>query len=145
MTELVNYIIEHTERGECQCGQCCDKQPDRPAPGHSVDLVFFWVSTRNEPTAERLRWLLESQYPDVPRLSEGPSYLELGAELGDQGIAICLIGLGHLLKLWQAVTPLALGIKGEQAQQMARNGLLMCTGLQPLGTEIPVQIMGEYS
>jgi hypothetical protein len=128
MKELLDYIATHTGRGECQCG--CDKQADRTAPPHSVDVCFFWVSARNNPTAAELRSLLQQHYPQVNRLREGPSYIEIGAELGDQGAALLLIGLGGLVGLWKVVTPAVFGFEGEEAKHMAGMGMVMCTGLQ---------------
>lgn len=130
MTKLIEYIIAHTERGECQCGKCCDKQPDREPTTHSVDMQFFWVSAKDNPTAEELRELLVSEYPDMERLRVGPSYLEIGGALGDQGIALLLIALGELVGLWKAITPKVLGFTGLEANQMAGMGLLMASGIR---------------
>ena len=124
MEDLINYIVDHTSRGECQCGVCIDKGPDREAPSHSVDLHFFWVSAREEPSASELRELLRINYPDLDRLQGGSSYIELGGILGDQGIALRLIGLGHLLGLWQALTPESMGMTGSMADQMAGMGMV---------------------
>lgn len=125
MNKLNEYIFSHTERGECQCGQCCDKGPDRDAPEHSSNVHFFWVSAKNNPTKEGLQELLEAEYPSLDRLNGGPSYIEMGAELGDQGAALLLIGLGDILDLWNAVTPAKLGMEGSMAEQMAGNGFIM--------------------
>lgn len=127
---LIEYIQTHTERGECQCGKCFDKQPDREAPVHSVDVHFFWVSKRGEPTAQELRVLLEAEYPDVARLRGGPSYIEIGGVIGDQGLALRLIGLGELVGLWKAITPKTIGAEGEQAAQMAGSGFVMAGGMK---------------
>lgn len=61
---------------------------------------------------------------DRERLLGGPSYIELGQWLGDQGIAIGFIGLGALLGFWDVASPQALGITGEQAAQMLGMGFL---------------------
>ena len=124
MQELIQYVVDHTERGECQCGRCLDKGPDRAAPEHSVNVHFFWVSVKGDPKQEDLRRLLERDYPDLGRLRGGPSYIELGGVLGDQGVALCLIGLGKLVGLWKAVTPEKLGFSGAQAGQLAGQGFV---------------------
>ncbi len=124
MNELIEYVVNHTERGECQCGSCLDKGPDRAAPEHSVNVHFFWVSVKGEPKEEDLRRLLERDYPDLERLRGGPSYIELGGVLGDQGAALCLIGLGELVGLWKAFTPEALGFTGAEADRMAGMGMV---------------------
>ena len=61
---------------------------------------------------------------DREALLAGPSYIELGRWLGDQGIAIGFIGLGALLDFWDVASPQALGITGEQAAQMLGMGFL---------------------
>ena len=44
MESLIDYVLKHTERGECNCGQCLDRG-DKPDPvGHTVDLGFFKVA-----------------------------------------------------------------------------------------------------
>jgi len=131
MQALINYILAHTNRGECQCGLCVDKQPDRPAPQHSADVFFFWVSAVNDPSADSLRNLLELEYPSLDKLQQGPSYIEIGAELGHQEIALRLIGLGGLVGLWRVVTPAFFGFEGEGAREMAGMGMVMCSGLKP--------------
>ena len=68
------------------------------------------------------------EYPKPERLAGGPSYIEVGAEIGDQGAAFQLFALGKVLGLWDVITPTKLGITGEQARQMAGNGFIMMTG-----------------
>ena len=129
MQPLIDYIIAHTARGECQCGRCFDKGADRPAPAHSVDVHFFWVSAVGEPSREELLRLLEAHYPDRERLRGGPSYIEMGGALGDQGMALLLIGLGALVGLWPVMTPKAMGMTGAQADELAGQGFVMAGGI----------------
>lgn len=124
MRELIEYILAHTERGECQCGRCIDKAVDRPTPEHSVNVHFFWVSLKGEASQDALRALLEAHYPDLERLRGGPSYIELGGVLGDQQVALRLIGLGDLVGLWRAITPRRLGASEEEASNLAGMGLV---------------------
>jgi hypothetical protein len=128
---LIEYIRTHSERGECQCGKCIDKGEDRAPTGHSVSVHFFWVQARNNPTAAELRALLEAEYPRVERLREGPSYIEIGGAIGDQGLALQLIGLGELVGLWTVVTPATVFFEGAEADEMAGRGFVMCSGLGP--------------
>jgi len=130
MDELIQYIRKHTSRGECQCGRCADKGPDRPAPKHSVNVHFFWVSAVGEPTKEELRALLERGYPNFERLQAGPCYIEIGGEIGDQQLALLLIGLGGLGGLWQVIIPETVGFTGEEASRMAGHGFVMPGGFQ---------------
>lgn len=130
MEKLIDYIMTHSQRGECQCGKCFDKEPDREAPQHSVDVHFFWVSAKNNPTKEELLGLLQAEYPNMERLRAGPSYIEIGGEIGDQGLALQLIGLGKLVGLWNAITPALLGCTPEQASEMAGRGFVMAGGIR---------------
>ena len=105
-----------------------------PAEMPRVDLHFFTVGIT--PEAEGLKPALItalSGYPAPDRLAQGPSYIELGGELGDQGHALCLIGLGKHLGLWEAITPALLGIDGPLADQMAGSGYIMLSGYKPAG------------
>ena len=130
MGKLIQYIIDHTTRGECQCGLCMDKNPDTVAPSHSVDVHFFWVSTRLHPETDQFTQLIESEYPDLERLSGGPSYIELGGVMGDQDAALRFIGLGELLGMWHVITPKTIipGLDDESANSMAGQGMVMCSG-----------------
>lgn len=124
MRELIEYVVAHTERGECQCGKCVDKKPDREPTGHSVSVVLFWVSARNEPKAAELLALLRRHYPDVARLQKGLSYIEIGGVLGGQDAAMRLLGLGELVGLWSVITPATIGFGEEQAMELAESGLV---------------------
>lgn len=130
MNELIAYILSHTERGECHCGLCCDAKLDAAVPPHSVNVHFFWVAAKDSPTRERLLELLRAHYPSFGRLEKGPSYIEIGAELGDQGLALLLIGLGGLVGLWQVITPEALGFDEEMAKEAAGRGFVMAGGIR---------------
>lgn len=61
----------------------------------------------------------------IERLRQGPSYIELGGWVGDQGTALQLMGLGEILGLWEVATPARLGIEGDQAQEMMGMGFVM--------------------
>jgi hypothetical protein len=94
-----------------------------------VDVHFFAVGVDLEkaaPLRDELRGLLL----DWPPFEGGPSYLDTGAELGDQGLALTLYGLGEALCLWSVVTPERLGIMGSVGHELAGRGLVMCTGLK---------------
>ena len=41
MAPLVDYVMNHTERGECKCGKCFDKGNKHDPEGHTADLIFF--------------------------------------------------------------------------------------------------------
>ncbi len=68
------------------------------------------------------------QYPEPERLAGGPSYIEVGAAIGDQGAAFQMFALGQALGLWKVITPATLGFKGDDAARMAGMGYVMMSG-----------------
>lgn len=126
--------------------------PEAPAPGgvlevyampkdndpafdglEKVDMHFVTVAV-NKAAAEQERAALVAllnAWPDPERLAGGPSYIEVGGVIGDQGAAFELFALGKVLGIWDVITPETLGATGEQARQMAGSGFIMCTGYRP--------------
>lgn len=95
-----------------------------------VDLHFVTIGVDKaaaEAIKPELLTILQS-YPAPERLAGGPSYIELGAEIGDQGAALQLFALGQVLGLWTVITPATLGMTGPQADQMAGMGFVMISG-----------------
>lgn len=62
------------------------------------------------------------------QLAGGPSYIDVGATIGDQGAAFQLFALGEVLGLWSIITPKKLGLDDETAESFAGAGLIMMTG-----------------
>ena len=128
MRELVDYVLENAERGACTCGRCIDapENPEEKQPeGHTADLVFFKVSAKPEASADRLRELVKANvkgsHCDVDLFDgEEHSYLEIGAWIGDQGVAMTLMGLGSLLGLWDLLTPRTMLPPGILTDAMVR-------------------------
>lgn len=102
-----------------------------------VDLVFFVAGVDLEKARDHRPQIegLLAAYPEPARLAGGPSYIELGGALGDQGMALCLMAMGKALGLWDIITPATVGMEGDEAQQMAGNGFIMVTGWSP-ATEV---------
>ena len=105
---------------------------DENAEG-SIDLGFFRLSIADSLTADQLLAALMAAFEqrtgdfaeiDLQDFCSGPSYITLGAWLGDQGTAISLIGAGALLGLWDVASPETLGIHGPEADQMRGMGFL---------------------
>jgi hypothetical protein len=95
-----------------------------------VDCHFLTIGV-DKAAAERHRAeLIEllKEYPDPEQLAGGPSYISVGATIGDQGAAFQLFALGKVLKLWDVITPKKLGLEGPMADQAAGSGFVMCTG-----------------
>ena len=136
---LRDVVQKYAVRGACTCARCLDGPPnpqEHQPQGHTADVFFFKVGLADPDCdraamAEELRAALTAEYPDQERLRGGPSYIEMGAALGDQGYALTLMGLGELAGLWTVIRPDTLGFQGEKAQQMAGNGMVMISGLRP--------------
>jgi hypothetical protein len=89
------------------CGRCCDAppNPERHQPGgHTVDVHFFKVSARDNPTKEDFEALVKAEFPHWLDGTEH-NYIQCGAEIGDQGIALATFGLGELLGVWKLLSP----------------------------------------
>lgn len=101
-----------------------------PAGLETVDVFFFLVGVRKTEAEKRRDELIEllEAYPEPDRLAAGPSYIEIGGTIGDQGAALRLFGLGQVLGLWKIITPTELGVTGERAREMAGMGYVMITG-----------------
>lgn len=141
---LHEYVRNHTERSSCRCGSCgkCIDAPPGPErtveigkmlANHTVNMYFFDVSSRNNPTPEEFVALTQShqgEFADVnPLDGKEHSYIELGGWIGDQGLAIQYMALGQLLGLWQTMTPAAiLDVNDPEqkslADQMAGMGMV---------------------
>ena len=96
----------------------------------TVDVHYVVIGVDREKAEERRAQFMAflREYPDPDRLAAGPSYIEVGALIGDQGAAFQLFALGKVLGVWDVITPEQLGISGSLAEQMAGSGYIMCTG-----------------
>ena len=126
---LVEYVKEHAIRGACTCGLCADAppNPEKHQPeNHTADVVFFKVAKANEPDADTFRSLVESEHPHWLD-GEEHGYIEMGAEMDDQGVALVTMALGSLLGVWELLTPKNLLPSLPEDQQMKLAGLGMVT------------------
>lgn len=135
MKNLHDYVNQYAERGACKCGRCADAPPNpeqHQPTGHTADVIFFEVSAREGADAETLKRLVRENkagdYGDVDVLDgKEHNYLELGGWIGDQGLALTLMGLGAVLGVWKLFTPKTLlGKDGpdDLVQQMAGQGFV---------------------
>lgn len=100
-----------------------------------VDLYFLWVAIdegRAEPHRAAFR---DALGPDYGQYERGPSYIHIGAEIGDQTAALCLMGLGAHYGFWRVVTPDKLGLEGDRALKAAGMGYVMISGFKMEGEE----------
>ena len=126
---LYDFVTKYSARRACCCGLCEDVPPD-PAgnqpSGHTVDLTFFKVGLVGEPDADEFRGLARPHMPD-----QETSYIALGADVGDQGFALQLMGLGHLLGVWRVRSPATeIGFEDDELKRQIA-GLGMVT-IEPL-------------
>lgn len=98
---LTDYVFKHTIRGSCTCGKCIDAPSESGQPEHGVNLTLFEVSN-NGGKKEELLPLIEKEHPELLNGEEW-SYIQM--DVGSQEAALMLIGLGHLLGIWKALTP----------------------------------------
>lgn len=134
MQELREFVVRHAERGTCRCGRCIDHPGEDSQPaGHTVDMVFFEVSLKDAEEPEKLREHLRElvtasktgEHCDLDLLHGAEySYLQIGVWIGDQGLALTLMGLGHLLGLWQVMTPKMMGLPEDLVQLMVGQGMI---------------------
>ena len=122
---LNEYILYHTEYGECQCGKCIDK----PDPAHAIDIFFFKIALRNAPIKEEYIKLIRTHkgiHCDCDPLDgQEHNYIELGGWIGDQGRALQFMGLGTLLGVFKLITPKTIkGLPDELMGQMAGMGFI---------------------
>jgi hypothetical protein len=106
---------------------------EAPADLQLVNLHFITVGVDRTKAKDRREELIQllNEYPQPERLAGGPSYIEVGGVLGDQGTALRLFALGKVLGLWEVITPGKLGIEGPEGDQLAGMGLVMISGYKP--------------
>lgn len=97
-----------------------------------VDVEFVVIGVNRAKAEEHRAEFVEilKQWPQPERLAGGPSYIEVGGVIGDQGAAFELFALGKVLGLWDVITPTSLGFSGDEARRMAGSGLVMMTGFR---------------
>jgi hypothetical protein len=123
MSNLIEFVKKHAVRGACKCGKCYDAPPNQtPATSnpHSVNLTLFEVSIApdsDKPSPEEFLSMVKKEYPAWLDGNEH-SYPEIGAAVGDQGLGLMIIGLGHLLGIWKCLSPDTLFPAFEQEIKM---------------------------
>lgn len=105
---------------------------EAPSGIEKVDLEFLVIGVDKAAAEKNRVELIEilKTYPQPDRLAGGPSYIEVGAEIGDQGAAFQLFALGKVLGLWDVITPATMGFTGAEARQMAGSGFVMMSGFK---------------
>lgn len=131
---IQEFVMNHTIRGECKCGQCVDVGTKPDPTGHTVDMVFFKVAPVGEPSAEEFEAITKNTRGEFtscdPLDGKHHNYIELGGWIGDQGLAMMYMGLGTALGVFELLSPVTmLHIASDDplAKQIAGSGLLSVT------------------
>jgi hypothetical protein len=137
---LSEYVRSHSIRGACCCGRCVDAptEPEEHQPnGHTADVYFFKVSAestaRHEDLIEEIKQHRGEFVECDPLDGKEHSFIELGGWIGDQGMALMLMGLGNILGLWNLMTPNMLpGLPKDLADIMAGQGMVTIQAKAPV-------------
>lgn len=131
---LRKYVLENAVRGSCTCGKCLDAPETSTKPaGHTVNLTVFEVAAKAGANREDFLALVRAEHPEYLDGAEH-SYLQVGADMGDQGVGLTLIGLGHLLGAWAALSPdtmLGDAVPRDTKLQMAGAGYVTLQAAKP--------------
>lgn len=125
-----------------------DAFPTRPELAKTIDCHFVSVGFTEEAASLSHREFYDSVLAccegtfQQMRLSDwatGPSYIAIGAWIGDQTLALAFMALGELHGLWHVITPATLHVTDPgKANALAGIGYVMVSGLtepQPSTTE----------
>jgi len=134
LTKLAEYVQKHAARGACTCGRCIDAppNPEEHQPNgeglfelHTIDLTLFKVARSDSAKPDEFLDMVKEEFPHWLDGKEH-NYLETGADIGDQGLALMAMGLGHLLGVWKVLAPETMvpSLPGELKQQMAGHGMI---------------------
>ncbi len=121
---LPEYIQQHVNI--CSCGKCEKEEGIK-----STSVVFFEVFVKPSADADLLRVLIADHKGEFaecnPLDGKEHGFIELGAWLGSQELALALMGLGCSLGLWNLLTPrsvLGKDLPAPIERVMAGTGLL---------------------
>lgn len=122
---LSQYVRDHIEVVSS------DESVSDESVSDAAELVFFRVSLKNNADAEVFKNLIENHQGEFCEcnLFDGNehNYIEIGGWIGDQGLALQMMGLGKLLGLWNLYTPcnmLKLSSEDEMAVRLAEQGMI---------------------
>lgn len=115
---LVGVMEINTDPHEAQCPSMLTK----------VDVHFFIAGVDKEAALWWRPQVIEALAEDAETLKKGPSYLTLGAVVGDQQAALMLMALGQVMGLWRVVTPAMLRVPLDMQERAAGNGYVLISG-----------------
>lgn len=139
MNDLAKYIIDHCIRGACMCGKCSDVHVEKSQPdGHTVDVQFFKVALKTPILTDADKEVMQKNFIQLVKDHKGiynetdlfdgneHNFVEIGGWIGNQGIALELMGMGELLGIWKVITPdrLAPDFSEETRSMLAEAGYI---------------------
>ena len=131
MSDLRDFVLEHTARNACRCGSCVHDNVEKKPSGHTVDMFFFDVCMIGAPEPQRFRDLIAAHQAPWEDRDMNPldgkehGYIEFGGWIGDQSEGMQCMALGKLLGLWDILQPaMIMPRESPVAQQMAGMGMI---------------------
>lgn len=100
-----------------------------------VDCHFITIGVHLKLANEHRQAFIDAIEDDAEMLGDGPSYITIGAILGDQTAAFCFMSFGQALGLWRVVTPAKLNLPEDMRDRAAGLGYIMITGYRKGDTE----------
>jgi hypothetical protein len=97
-----------------------------------VDCHFITVGVNQEQAESHRQAFIDllEEFPDVQKLSDGPSYKHIASVVGDEMTAFRIFGLGQTLGLWEVMLPSQFGVDPELVDEAAELGLITTTGYE---------------
>jgi hypothetical protein len=118
MGSLVEYVFENCIRGTCICGKCEDTSAKKFQPdGNIVDVQFFKVALKNSKLTHTDKEVMKNNFIELIKNHKGiyreidlfdgneHNVIDIGRWIGNQGVALELMGMGELLGIWKVATP----------------------------------------
>ena|SRR3990167_8084804 len=140
MGGLAEYVFENCIRGTCMCGKCPDVPAKKFQPdGHTADVQFFKVALKNSRLTDVDKDVIKKNFIQFIKSHKGiyseidlfdgneHNFIEIGRWIGNQGVALELMGMGELLGIWKVATPnrLAPDFSEETRNMLAQAGYIL--------------------
>lgn len=122
-------VVEHGSTVEVYAMPAAEEAETEPIDVGFIKIVVTAKDGDKDTFVELLKAALKEPgtYAELSaqRLLRGPSYIEVGAWIGDQSLALCLFTVMQHFGLGTVITPATLGATGEMATQMMGRGFIM--------------------
>ena len=117
MDDIAKYVIQHCIRGTCTCGRCINASTKFQPNGHTSDVQFFKVVLKNYKLTAEDKEIIKNNFIQLAKSHKGiysdinifdgdeHNFIDIGRWIGDQSLALMLMGMGELLGIWKVATP----------------------------------------